>query len=234
MHLTHNYQDELDETINRPSTSIIFGIIGSGKTALGFKLLEIAHKRDPSAEYFLLSYNEGQDDERLHKLIPSWINLVHDQRLDRLPKNSYILKDEAWRFANSKRHAKQAETLALIENLGLIRQRKQHEFVLVQSLATLDIDFFRFGINLLMRFTTPESIATERQDIIDLVLGPYHGFINLMKYQGFDYRELVHITTPFTGLYNTAESTSMGFYHVTLPSFWSQELSHLWSDTHVS
>lgn len=223
------FADELDEVVRRPSTTMIFGMIGSGKTALGYKLMEIAHRTNSQAAMFVQSYS-ATIGNKLQALLPDYLEVTTETDMAKLPKSCYVLRDEAWRFANSKRHPKRDEAIATAADLALVRQRGQHELILIQNLANLDVDYFRFGCNLVLKWTSLESIATERQEMKDIILGPYQGFIQRIVFEEIDPLRLFYVRTPNTPLYEFQESHSGGYYTTGLPSFWSEQISTIWSE----
>jgi hypothetical protein len=223
------WKNERYEILNRPSTTIIYGMIGSGKSALGFKLMERAHQEHPEKEFLVLTY-DNTAKKKLEKLLPAWMGTTEENRLDRLPKGIWFLEDEAWRIANSKRRPGKDEALKQASELALVRQRDQHQLVLVQSLAILDVDYFRFGANLIMRHCSVESILTERPDLVKIIIARWGGFNFLRKYKGIDLLRLFHIQTPHSGDYVELKDSNLGFYQTGLPTFWKEEISTIWSD----
>jgi hypothetical protein len=205
----------LSEIFEYPGLTIVLGSQRSGKTAAGFWALERLHDMGCSCYFYSLHRNY---DERLRRLLPAYIRLSHSLDFEQYPPASAILLDEAARWANSRNFAKGEAAEKLTGDIATIGQRNQRVFVLIQSAAMLDVAFFRMGVRLMMKKYSPISVAFER-DGLNRVLAQLNS--RLVRLHGKSWTAVV-------------SDSDWGYVQVPLPSFWSDDLSVLWSYYHTS
>ena len=115
------------KVIIHPSVVLILGKRGSGKSALGYYLLELLHAAYPT---YLVGVSE-----KAQYLLPDWIGIIPD--LEMLPPKSVALVDEAY----LRYHARQSNTDASIvmsKLLNLSRQKSQTIIFISQEARQLD------------------------------------------------------------------------------------------------
>lgn len=192
--------------IPHPSNVIILGKRGSGKSALGYKLLEYLR-------YTATPYVVGLPSEA-RKLLPDWIGMAAS--LEDVPPKAVVLVDEA----NIPYHARSsmaAESKAMSQLVNLSRQREQTlvfvsqearqldknidssaNVVILKDLGILQVEFDRREFN---------KIATEARQAFSTITG--------------DKRKWGYIYSP--------DSNFMGLMESSLPTFWSEKLSHIFA-----
>lgn len=113
--------------IRHPSVIIIIGRRGSGKSALGYKLLEYLRWQG-------LSFVVGLPPQA-RKLLPDWIGVVPS--LEDIPPKSIILIDESYNLFHSR--ASTSEKARILSNLiNLSRQREQTLIFVTQEARQID------------------------------------------------------------------------------------------------
>ena len=190
-------------TIIHPSVVLILGKRGSGKSALGYRLLELF--RYGLTPYVLGLPKQGQG------LLPDWIGIAQD--LDDIAPKSIVLVDEAYlRYHSRESLAARSREMSRILNLS--RQREQTLIFVSQEARQIDkniassanvIVFKDLGM-LQLEFDRPElnRIATQAKQAFEEVKG--------------DRRRWSYVYSP--------DSDFLGLLENSLPSFWSNKLSH--------
>jgi hypothetical protein len=191
------------EVIAHPSVVLILGKRGSGKSALGYRLLELC--RYALTPYVLGLPKQGQ------KLLPDWIGTA--QSLEDIPQKSIVLVDEAYLRYHARGSMAQ-ESKAMTQFLNLSRQREQTLVFVSQEARQVDrnisssasvVVFKDMGM-LQIEFDRPElaKIATQAKQAIETIKG--------------DRRRWSYLYSP--------NADFMGLLENDLPSFWTAKLSH--------
>ena len=105
------------EVIVPPSEVLILGKRGSGKSALGYRLLELFR-------YQLTPYVVGVPAEA-RRLLPEWIGIVPS--IEDLPHKCIALVDEAY-LRYHARGSMAKESKAMSQGINLLRQREQSSY----------------------------------------------------------------------------------------------------------
>jgi len=193
--------------VPHPSSVIILGKRGSGKSALGYKLLE--YLRYMATPYVVALPSEAR------KLLPDWIGMAAS--LEDVPPKAVVLVDEA----NIPYHARSsmaAEAKAMSQLVNLSRQREQTlvfvsqearqldkniassaNVVILKDLGILQVEFDRREFN---------KIATEARQTFSTISG--------------DKRKWGYVYSP--------DNNFMGLVESSLPTFWSEKLSHIFAN----
>lgn len=189
--------------IIHPSVVLILGKRGSGKSALGYRLLELNR-------YALTPYVLGLPRQR-QGLLPDWIGIA--QNLDDIAPKSIVLVDEAYLRYHS-RESMVARSREMSRILNLSRQREQTLIFVSQEARQIDkniassanvIVFKDLGM-LQLEFDRPElsRIATQAKQDFEKVKG--------------DRRRWSYVYSP--------DSDFLGLLENSLPGFWSNKLGH--------
>ncbi len=174
---------------------IIIGARGSGKSALGLRLLENARAKGRSVAAM------GFSEETL----PQWINCVSD--LNAVKNGSFLLVDEGGILFSSREAFSNANKL--LSELLLISRHKDLSVLFVsQNSSNLDVNTLRQADYLLLRKPSLLQKDFER----DIIRKIYDEYGNEFKKTG------EHSTLAYSDAYQ-------GFVKNELPSFWSEAAS---------
>jgi len=198
-------QDWLDVIVH-PSVVLIVGKRGSGKSALGYRLLELSKFR--AKPYVVRVPEEGQ------RFLPNWLGAIPD--LADAPPKSVILIDEAY-LSYHARESQKAQSKEMSRILNLSRQREQTlifvtpearqvdrniasstNVVIFKDLGILQLEFDRTELN---------KLATEARQAFEKVESDKRGWS--------------YVYSPDTDFVGLLENR--------LPSFWTSKLSHLFA-----
>ena len=189
-----------------PSEVLILGKRGSGKSALGYRLLELFR-------YQLTPYVVGVPTEA-RRLLPEWIGIVPS--IEDLPHKCVALVDEAYLHYHA-RGSMAKESKAMSQIINLSRQRDQTLIFVSQEARQVDrniassasvVVFKDLGM-LQLEFDRPElrKLTTEARDLFSKVNG--------------DRRRWSYVYSP--------DADFMGMLENELASFWKPKLSKLFT-----
>lgn len=188
------------------SVVLILGKRGSGKSALGYRLLELLR-------YVADIYVVGVQ-EQARSPLPEWIGIVPS--LEDLPNKCIALVDEAYLSYNS-RGSMTAKSKAMSQALNLSRQKEQTIIFITQEAGHIDknivssanvLVFKELGM-LQLEFDRPQlnKLATQAKQALDSVQGNKQGW-------SFVY---------------APDADFLGLLENELPSFWKPRLSRLFA-----
>lgn len=225
---------ELDYVLTKPGVVLASGMIGAGKTSGGFKIMEEIHKVSPERPLFVHCLGESKAHRLKQLTCPLPIIPVLDLDTKQLPDDAVLLADESWATRSSKVRLADDEKKELMDNLFFSRQRGQTIISIIQSLAILEKTHFRSGFSLLSSYVPVTSLVTERSELLDILVPIQRGIASRMaEYPLRPFQSWYHIRSPFYDFnhsqYSFVEGYCFGYYAMKLPSFWSNELSVLWS-----
>ncbi len=186
---------------------LILGRRGSGKTALAAKIGEFA-----TAKYRMPVYWIGLP-EQARGLLPHWINLVHSP--DQCPVGCFIIIDEAGLHFLSLAFATDQNRL-LRALLMVCRQRHSSLVVAVQSSRDLEYSVVRQSDSIIFREPGMHQPDSERPDIRSLAKKAAIAFKEMPKDEKLESAYV--FDDNFTGIIKCS-----------LPSFWSEDLSHVYA-----
>ena len=199
------YQDWLD-SLSDGKVILILGRRGAGKTSLGGRIAEYI-----SATYGMSIYWVGLP-EAAKDLLPHWIKLVNSP--DQCPPNSIILADEAGlRYASLAFNTKENKLLRSL--LMIARHRHSSLIFAVQSSRDLENSVIRQSDTFIFKqpgFHQPDS---ERPDLRVMARKAAEIFQRIPREKQM--ASALVFDDLFTGVITT-----------TLPSFWSDSLSHIY------
>ncbi len=191
------------KTVIHPSVAIVLGKRGSGKSALGYRLLELFR-------YQLTPHVIGIPAQA-QKLLPDWIGVA--QHLDEIPQDSIALIDEAYLNYHSRESLKtQSKEMSRIVNLS--RQRNQTLIFVTQEARQIDKNIASQANVVIFKEPAILQSKFERPELNDIVARAKLAFSDLSG----DKREWAYVYSPDVDFIELMESA--------LPTFWSTELSH--------
>ena len=115
--------------VRHPSVVLVLGKRGSGKSALGYRLLELL--RNQAAPYVVGLPAAGR------KLLPDWVGCA--DRLEDVPPKAAVLLDEAYLDYHA-RDSMSAKGRSIGELVNLSRQKEQTLIFIVQEARQLDVN----------------------------------------------------------------------------------------------
>lgn len=194
-----NLEQFQDRIINAESTiGIILGARGTGKSAIGMKMLENVHAKTGKNVY-AMGFNA--------KDVPSWIHCV--EAVDQIDNDSYVLIDEGGITFSSRRSMSDANQL--LSSLLLIARHKNISVLFItQNSSNLEVNVLRQADFLVMKPSSLLQIDFERKKIKDIYAAVSDEFDKLKSHKGLTY---IHA------------DTYQGFIANELPSFWSTKVS---------
>lgn len=194
--ISGNYEDFKNRLKNSSLIILITGKRGSGKTALGFKLLDVL--RGNRKLYYL---GEGK--------IPKFIKKVSD--IKNVKNNSILLVDEAAITYSSRSSMKQANKV-LGELMAIARHKNLSLIIITQNSAMIDLNVMRLSDTIIFKEPSLLQSRFERKSILDLFKKAEEQFkkINSVERK----KHFYVIDDEFEGI--------LGF---SLPEFWSDKIS---------
>ena len=193
--------DDFYKFLNKPGKiGIILGARGSGKSALGMRILE--NLRFFEKKVYALGFNQ--------KKLPKWIISVED--IKKVPNNSFLLVDESG-IGFSSRNSMSLINKFLTELLLISRHKDISIIFITQNSSNIEINTLRQADYLLLKPSSLLQLDFERKKIKDIYLE--------VKDKFKEYNE-EGVTYIYSDVYR-------GFVKNKLPSFWSEELSKSFS-----
>ncbi len=189
--------------IVHPSVVLVLGKRGSGKSGLGYRLLELFR-------YRLTPYVLGIP-VKAQKLLPDWIGVA--QNLDEIPQNSIVLIDEAYLSYHSRDSLKiQSREMSQIVNLS--RQRNQTLIFVTQEARQIDKNIASQANVIIFKEPAILQLKFDRPELNDIAIRAKSAFSNLSG----DKRRWAYAYSPDADFMDLLENA--------LPTFWSAKLSH--------
>ncbi len=177
---------------------IILGARGTGKSAIGMRLLENVHARAGRA---VCAMGFRAED------VPAWIQVVEDP--DKVPNGACVLIDEGGVLFSSRKSMSGANQL-LSSLLLVARHRSLSILFITQNSSNLDVNVLRQADFLVLKPCSLLQLDFERKKIKDLYAQVAGDFERLKEELGLTY---IH-SDPFRG-----------FAANDLPGFWSARVS---------
>jgi len=199
------------QVIRHPSVILIIGMRGSGKTALGYRLLELL--RDRIEPYVVALPSQAQN------MLPEWVGLADN--IEDVPNNALALIDES-HLQFSSRESMRNEGKSIGGLINLSRQKQQTLVFIVQEARQLDVNVVSQADVLIVKEVSDLSRDFERPQ--------------LRKYLDKARKELSNLEgdkRDYSWVY--AEQTDFqGLMLNQLPSFWSDRLSRAFGRASLS
>jgi len=191
------------KVIIHPSVVLVLGKRGSGKSGLGYRLLELFR-------YQLTPYVLGIPAEA-QKLLPDWIGVAQD--LDEIPQGSIVLVDEAYLNYHSRESLKiQNREMSRIVNLS--RQRNLTLIFITQEARQIDKNIASQADVVIFKEPAMLQLRFDRPELNDITTRAKLAFNNVSSNK----RRLAYVYSPDADFMDLMENT--------LPTFWNAKLSH--------
>jgi hypothetical protein len=190
-----NFEEKLYS--NKSTIGLILGARGTGKSAIGMRLLE-NFKAKTDKQVYALGFKEES--------LPDWIRAV--KNIEEIKNNSVILIDEGGIEFSSRKTMSNANTF-LSELLLIARHKDLSVIFITQNSANLEINAIRQADYLVLKPSSLLQKDFERKKIKDV-------------YSLVD-KEFEELDDP--GLTYIYANQYLGFVSNSLPSFWSEKVS---------
>lgn len=204
-HKRHTWFDVLPEG----SVALIIGKPGSGKSALGYLLLEKLQHRGSCYVVNL--------PKKVHHLLPRGIGVVAN--LENAPFNAALLLDEAALQFPARMSATE-KNQRLLEVISLARQRNQTIIFMCQEASYVDINILRGLSTLIIKEPAPLQVLVDRPELKEFIQRAQRKFETVDE----DKRASAYIAfSPpgYEGMVKTAK-----------PPFFSEDLSRCYACPH--
>jgi len=198
--MSGDYDDFEDRLKNHSLIILITGKRGSGKTALGFKLLDIV--REKRKAYYL---GEGK--------LPRFIKKVSD--IKSVKNNSILLVDEA-AIAYSSRSSMKQSNKVLGELMAIARHKNLSLIIITQNSAMIDLNVMRLSDTIIFKEPSLLQSRFERKSISDLFRKADEKF---KKIESANRKKHFYVI----------DDEFEGILDFSLPEFWSDKISKSFS-----
>ncbi len=184
---------------SKSSVGIILGARGTGKSALGMRILENVHAKTKRKVAAMGFQNES---------LPRWIKVV--ERTDEIENGSFVLVDEGGIVFSARKAMSDANKI--LSELLLISRHKDLSILFIsQNSANLDVNAIRQADYLLLRKSSLLQKDFERKKIKEV----YEAARGLFEKHLDERQKVTYIySDDFEGMVSNV-----------LPSFWSEEAS---------
>lgn len=179
--------------------SLIFGKRGSGKSALGFRLLENIHNKT-GRKCFVLGVSQEN--------MPEWISPI--EKIEDAPQSSAVLVDEGAVAFNARESMSKANK-GLAGILAVARHKNLTVFFITQNTGMIDKNVLKLSDMLLVKQGSLLQLEMERPEIRKFYEKAEASF---KKLEG-DKRQYVYLI----------DGDFEGTVSHSLPSFWTESLS---------
>jgi len=188
---------------NNSMIGLILGARGTGKSAIGMRLLE-NFKVQTTKKIYALGFKE--------ETLPDWIQVIQD--INELQNDSVLLIDEGGIEFSSRKSMSDGNKL-LSELLLISRHKNLSVLMITQSSSNLEINAIRQADYLIMKPSSLLQKDFERKKIKDIYESVNQDFEELKDDLGLTY------------IYG---SNYAGFVSNSLPSFWDEKVSKGYAD----
>ena len=193
------------DLIIHPSIVLILGGKGSGKTAVGFRFLEIFKNK---LEPYVIAL-----PKQCENLLPDWIGIRNS--LEEVPPGSISLLDEAYLTSHAKDWAK-TESREICRLLNLSRQQEKTIAFITQQSRHLNLDIVSSANVIVVKNPSMLQPSFERPELRKIMAEAKLAFDSIKG----DPKAWSYVYSPDAGF--------SGLVKNSLPSFWSNKLSNMY------
>lgn len=194
-----SFEETSNKLYNSSVIALIFGKRGSGKSALGFKILENIHSTTKRPCHVL-----GVEQEK----VPKWISPIIS--MEQAEENSVVLVDES-ALSYSSRSSQSKANKELTNIMAIARHKNLTLLFVTQNTGLVDVNVLKLSDMLLIKEGSLLQLEMERPEIKKFYEKSSKIFKNL-KGQKQKYTYII-------------DSDFEGAISHPLPSFWSDNLS---------
>ena len=194
------------EKILHPSVALIMGKRGGGKSALGYRLLELF--RFQAAPYVVGVPASAR------QLLPDWIGIV--ATLEEVPRKAIVLIDEAYLDYHA-RGSMAARSKAMSQLVNLSRQREQTLIFISQEARQIDRNIASSANVIIFKELGILQLAFDRPELNHIAEKARQAFVGVNS----DKRSWSYLYAPDTDFQGLLQSE--------LPTFWKPSLSRLFA-----
>lgn len=189
-------------TLGDGEIGLIIGRRGSGKSALGFKIIEEMHKKHEMKKFYVI----GIPDVK-HRYLPAWLKPI--KSLDAVPNGSVVIIEEAGLAFSAYKRARRDLTLYVIQTA----RHKEISLLFVNlNTATVDVNVIRSADIIYVKRPSLLQSQMERVALRRILL---QAEVALKKKPDKDMRSWSYVT----------HADGAGLMRNQLPSFWTEALS---------
>ena len=199
------------KVIPHPSVVLILGKRGSGKSALGYRILELF-------KYSATPYVLGVP-ARAGKLLPEWIGVEED--LDAIPVGSIVLIDEAY-LAYHSRESLKPESKKVSRIVNLSRQREQTLIFVSQEARQIDKNIASQANIIVFKELSILQLKFDRPELSDIAAKAKEAFSTITSEK------------PKWSYVYSPDADFIGLVENSLPTFWSSRLSRAFANSHTA
>ena len=211
-HVDQETDRKLRDMICHPSVVIVLGKRGSGKTALGYRILEFNRFKGEPYVFGIPA--------KTRKLLPDWIGIAKD--LADIPNGSILLLDEAQLFFSS-RNSLNAKNKEITRIVTLSRQKQLTLVFVSQEVRLLDKNIASQADVIIFKEPGMMQLKYDRSEVLEIAK---------LAREDFD---KIKISSRKKWAYVYSESTNFtGLVEVSLPTFWSNKLSNAFASSDCS
>jgi len=197
--------------VTHPSIIVIIGGIGSGKTGLSMKFIDILHDKYKNQKTYIIG------SHKMKKILPKWIGIITPGRY-RIPNDSIVLGDDMHLHTDSREHW--GEPAKILRELERASRQKNMTFIYTTQMTDVLLKS-SIGICSMLCIKKPSPFQRdfERPQLRKII-----------KAVEKEYKIIPVKLDPRKYVYCI---TNLGEYMVgpyDLPEWWSEELSNLYRD----
>jgi len=193
-----NFNSFIERMENDSLIMLVFGKRGSGKSSLGFRLLENIYGKT-KRDCFVLGVGS--------KLLPHWISSIED--IQTAPNGSIILVDEG-AVSFGSRNSMKLKNKELTNLLATARHKSLTLIFITQNTGLIDKNVLKLADTLFIKEGSLLQVQMERPEIKKFYEKAKKHFDNLKNKEKYSY---------------VIDSGFEGIIIHTLPSFWSDSIS---------